>query len=399
MQTFTRRAFMTTGVAALTASGRAESKVKIVSVKAAPLRVREAAGAASTPLPDFDPKRWRSFGPFSQLNGAILVRIQTDQGITGYGMGGGGGAACYIIENHLRDLLVGIDALNIETIWEQLFASTSFYGRRGVVIQAISGIDLALWDIAGKHAAKPVYRLLGGPTRDRVPGYYTGNDVERGLKLGFSGIKISDFADFRRGRPGMLSNVKKILEARQRVGGETLLMADALCAWDAEYTLELADRVAEAKLHFIEEPLLPDDIAGYARVCRDVRGTRIASGEHEATLYGFQELLRNHAAHFLQPDITWSGGLTECRRICVAAEAAGVPVIPHRGGSVYAMTLILTSRAPMLAESFGTGESGNELMELLTPKLDRGSYLPPQGPGFGVDFSSRVLTKYAPELA
>ncbi|MEO8125778.1 MAG: enolase C-terminal domain-like protein, partial [Bryobacteraceae bacterium] len=269
----------------------------------------------------------------------------------------------------------------------------------GVVIQAISGIDLALWDIAGKHAGKPVHRLLGGPTRDRVPGYYTGNDVERGLKLGFSAVKISDFADFRRGRAGMMNNVKKILDARRRVGSEALLMADALCAWDTAYTLELADRVAEARLHFIEEPLLPDDITGYSRLCREVHGTRVASGEHEATLYGFQELLRNHAAHILQPDVTWSGGLTECRRIMIAAEAAGVPVIPHRGSSVYGLTLILSSRASTLAESFGTGESGNELMELMTPKLDRGSYLPPPGPGFGVDFNSRILTRFAPELA
>ena len=391
----TRRVFLT-GVAALTV--RAETKLKIVSVKAVPLRVREGKAAGADSLPDFDPKRWRNFGPFSQLNGAILVRIQTDQGITGYGMGGGGGAACYIIENHLRDLLIGVDPLNIETIWEQLFASTSFYGRRGVVIHAISGIDLALWDIAGKHAGKPVHRLLGGPTRDRVPGYYTGNDVERGLKLGFSAIKISDFADFRQGRSGMLSNVKKILDARRRVGAETLLMADGLCAWDTAYTLELADRVAEARLHFIEEPLLPDDITGYSRLCREVHSTRIASGEHEATLYGFQELLRNHAAHILQPDVTWSGGLTECRRIMVAAETAAVPVIPHRGSSVYGLTLILSSRASTMAESFGTGESGNELMEMLTPKLERGSYLPPQGPGFGADFNRQILSKYAPEL-
>jgi L-rhamnonate dehydratase len=197
---------------------------------------------------------------------------------------------------------------------------------------------------------------------------------------------------------GMRSNVEKIREARRRAGPGTTLMLDALCAWNVPYTLELADRVAEQQLHFIEEPLLPDDMNGYARLCSDVRGTRIASGEHEATLYGFQELLRNRAAHILQPDVTWSGGLTECRRIMAAAEAAGIPLLPHRGGSVYGMNLILTSRSSILAESFGTGESGNEVMELLTPSRDGGDYLPPARPGFGVEFSKSFLGKYAPEM-
>jgi L-rhamnonate dehydratase len=267
-----------------------------------------------------------------------------------------------------------------------------------VAIQALSGIDLALWDIAGKHARAPVYRLLGGPTRDRVTGYYTGNDIERGLSLGFRAIKISDFADARTGRDGMRANVEKIRDARRRAGPDTMLMLDALCAWNVPWTLELAERVAEQKLHFIEEPLLPDDIAGYARLCRDIQSTQIASGEHEATLHGFQELLRNRAVEIVQPDVTWSGGLTECRRIVTAAEAAGVTVMPHRGGSVYGMTLILTSRSPMLAESLGTGESGNEVMELLTPRREGGSYLPPEGPGFGVDFSRTFLQKYVPAM-
>jgi L-rhamnonate dehydratase len=248
-------------------------------------------------LSDFDSRRWRQFGPFSQLGGAILVQIRTDQGITGYGMGGGGGAAVYIIENHLSDLLMGTNPMNIELLWDQMFASTSFYGRRGVAIMAISGIDLALWDIAGKQAGLPVYRLLGGPTKEKVPAYYTGNDVEQGLKLGFGGVKISSFNDARTGKEGLRRDAERILAARKTLGPEPLLMVDALCAWDVPYTLELAERVAEARVHFIEEPLPPDDIDGYSRLCREVRGARIASGEHEATRFGFQELIRHKAVH------------------------------------------------------------------------------------------------------
>jgi L-rhamnonate dehydratase len=332
------------------------------------------------------------------LTGAILVQIRTKEGITGYGMGGGGAAACHIIDTHLKRMLIGADATNIELLWDQLFASTSFYGRRGVVVQAMSGIDLALWDIAGKRAGLPVYRLLGSQYRDRVPGYYTGNDVEHGLKLGFRAVKLANFKDSRAGSDGMGANVQHILEGRQRIGKDSLLMLDALCAWDVPYTIELAERVAEARLYFLEEPILPDDVDGYTRLCKEVRSTRIASGEHEATIYGFRELLRNHAAHILQPDLTWSGGLTDARRVAAAAEAAGVPLIPHRGGSIYGMTLLLTTRTASLAESFGTGDSGNEIMELLTPKLVDGHYLAPTGPGFGVEFSDRVLRAYAPQL-
>ena len=375
----------------------AGERLEIVSVKAAPLRIRAAAGERKgPPLGDFDPQRWRTFGPFSQLDGAILVQIRTKEGLTGYGLGGGGAAGCLAIEQHLGPLLRGTNALNVELLWEQMFSSSSFYGRRGVAIQAISGIDLALWDLAGKRAGLPVYRLLGGPTQAKVMGYYTGNDVEHGMKLGFRAVKIASFESFRNGAAGMRKNVEKILDARKRVGPEVRLMLDALCAWDVEYTIELAARVAEARLYFMEEPLLPDDMDGYAQLCREIQTTRIASGEHEATIYGFRELLRNKAAHILQPDLSWSGGLTDGRKVAAAAAAAGVGLMPHRGGSVYGMTLLLLAHTTGMAESFGTGESGNELMELMTPKFEGGYYLPPTGPGFGVEFSDAILRKYAP---
>lgn len=376
----------------------AAERLQITSIKAAPLLVRATAKLSSAQLPDFDPRRWRSFGPFSQLDGAILVQIRTKAGLTGYGLGGGGAAACLIIEQHLAPLLHGTNALNIELLWDQMFASTSFYGRRGLAIQAISGIDLALWDLAGKRAGLPVHQLLGGPTAEKVAGYYTGNDVEHGMKLGFRAVKLASFESFRSGASGMRTNVNKVLDARKRIGPDTTLMLDALCAWDAPYTIEFAERIAEAKLYFLEEPLLPDDIDGYARLCREIHTTKIASGEHEASIYGFQELIRNRAAHILQPDLSWSGGLTDGRRVAAAADAAGLTLIPHRGSSVYGMTLLLTSRSPVYAESFGTGDSGNELMELMTPKLVDGYYLPPAGPGFGVEFTEALLRKYSPQL-
>src|SRR5438046_295154 len=184
-----RRKLLRSAAAAATSAYGSE-RLKIASVKAFPIKVAGMAGGAVPKFTsDFDPARSRWIGPFSQLGGAIIVQITTDQGLTGYGMGGGGGAGAYIIEHHLGPLITGANALNVEAIWEQMYNSTLLYGRKGVTIMAISGVDNALWDICGKHAGQPVYKLLGGPNRNKIPAYYTGFDVEGALKLGFRSFK------------------------------------------------------------------------------------------------------------------------------------------------------------------------------------------------------------------
>ncbi len=379
----------------------AAPRQKIVSVKAAPLPLLPASRfGASKFSSDHDPARWRWFGPFSQLAGSILVQIRTDQGLTGYGMGGGGTAAIHIIDNHLKDLLLGANALNVDLLWEQMFSSTSFYGRRGVPIMAISGIDLALWDILGQQAGQPVWRVLGGAAKDKAEAYLTGSNFERGMELGFRAFKLGLYE----GAAGMdkesasrlLAALKK---ARAIIGPDSKLMIDCLCRWNVEHTLEFARRAEELNLYFIEEPLLPDDIDGYQRLCREVKGTRIASGEHEFTRYGFKELLRHRAAHILQPDLTWCGGLTDARQVASIAAARGVPVMPHRGGSVFGIHLVLAHSNCPMAESFGTGEPGNEMMARLTPVFEKGFYLPPEKPGVGYDLTAEALKKFVPALA
>src|SRR5437667_4585900 len=152
--TLSRRRFLAAS-AAVNCAGESPAQHKIASVKAYPIKVAGMAGGAVPKFTsDFDRARW--IGPFSQLGGAILVEIKTEQGLTGYGMGGGGGAAAFIIEHHLGPLITGASALNVEAIWEQMYSSTLLYGRKGVTIMAISGVDNALWDIRGKHAGQPV---------------------------------------------------------------------------------------------------------------------------------------------------------------------------------------------------------------------------------------------------
>ncbi|MBL8179445.1 MAG: mandelate racemase/muconate lactonizing enzyme family protein [Bryobacterales bacterium] len=394
-----RRAFLqqATAGAALASSGTQ----KIVSVKAAPLPLLPTSRFGTKKFEsDFDPARMRWFGPFSQLTGSILVQIKTDQGLTGYGMGGGGTAAVHIIENHLKDLLLGANALNIDLLWEQMFASSSFYGRKGLAIMAISGIDLALWDIAGKNANLPVWRLLGGASKPKAMAYYTGTNFERAAKLGFQAFKMGLFE--AAGAPdndSMLVLLDTLRKARAVIPPGAKLMIDCLCRWNVEYTLEFARRAAGLNLYFIEEPLYPDDIEGYRQLTEQVEGTRIACGEHEFTRYGFQELIRHKAAHIFQPDQTWCGGLSDGRKVATLAQAQGIPVMPHRGGSLFSIHLVLSHSNCPMAESFGTGEPGNEMMERLTPRFENGYYLPPEGPGMGVDLPQAVLKKHTPALA
>ena len=370
----------------------AAERLQIASVKAYPIKV---PGVAGGPVPkftsDFDPARSRWIGPFAQLGGAILVEIKTEHGLTGYGMGGGGAAAATIIEQHLAPLITGANALNVELLWEQMYNSTLFYGRKGVTVMAISGVDLALWDIRGKHAGQPVYKLLGGPNRDKVPAYYTGFEVDKALELGFRAFKHPIRYNLNDGREGMKKVIAELRAIRGKIGPDSQLMIDVLCQWDVPHTIEMAEVMQEFRLYWIEEPLSPDNLEGYAQLCREVRGPLIASGEHEYTRFGFEELIGHKAVKLLQPDTTWSGGLTEVRRIAALAAANNLPVAPHRGGSPYGLAVILTTPSCILAESFGTLEKSTPLMRAMTSRFENGYYYPTEKPGFGVEITQAML--------
>ena len=378
-----RRAFLATAALPLAAQPTPIQRIDSVRARVLPLLGTGRFGTAKF-KDDYDPNRNRWFGPFSQLSGSILVEIKTTGGLTGYGLGGGGSAAVHVIETHLKDLLLKADPANIELLWDQMYNSSLFYGRKGLAIQAISGIDLALWDLAGKTANQPVYKLLGGRTKDRVPVYLTSKKVELGLDKGIRAYKLPIDSSPQDGREGMRKAVAEIEAARKAIGPDADLMIDVLCRWNVPYTMEMADRLAPSKLMFIEEPLNPDDLAGYHQLCQKIETTKIAHGEHEYTRYGFENLITRKAAHILQPDITWSGGLTELRRIAALAQAAQLPLIPHRGGSLFGLHFILATPNCNLAESFGIGEPGNEMMQAMSPRFADGHIYPSDKPGFGL---------------
>jgi L-rhamnonate dehydratase len=256
-------------------------------------------------------------------------------------------------------------------------------------------VDLALWDLIGRSQDKPVYQLLGGPVKTRVPAYFTGADLDLATRSGFQAIKIPITQSVREGREGMKKTEAELQRVRQQIGPERELMIDANCQWDVPYTVEMLERLRPLKLKFIEEPLSPDDVLGYADVCRVSGAIRIASGEHEYTRHGYRMLLHHKAVDILQPDLTWCGGLTEIRRVAAMASAENLPVVPHRGGSVYALNFILATPNCPLAESFGIGEPENELLAAVTSHFENGYYLAGEKPGFGHALSTALLEKHS----
>ncbi|MBI2687750.1 MAG: L-rhamnonate dehydratase [Acidobacteria bacterium] len=277
--------------------------------------------------PEYKPRR-ELFGATNVPS--FTVEVTTDKGLKGYGNGGPGGGQ--IVTGHLAKLMMGRDPFDIERNWDICWRSTMSYGRMGVTMNAISGFDMALWDIVGKALNMPVYRLLGGETKDRVPCYCTGNDIEQHVEFGYKMLKLAIPHGPASGRAGMKENVELVKRARKAVGPDGEIMLDCWMAWTERYTVEMAEMLEPYRIYWMEEVLQPHDYAGFGRLNTTLKSTRIATGEHEYGRYGFRYLLEAHGASIWQPDIQWCGGLTELRRIAAMASAYDIPVIPHGGG-------------------------------------------------------------------
>jgi|YNPMSStandDraft_1061717.scaffolds.fasta_scaffold00420_12 L-rhamnonate dehydratase len=349
----------------------------------------EVAGPMSI-YPKYKARRSLYFPDPGRLD-SFTVEVSTDKGLKGYGMGGPGGGV--VVEGHLVKLLIGEDPFDVEKLWDMMWRGTMHYGRMGVVINAISGVDLALWDLIGKALGEPVYRLLGGATKDRIPAYCTGNDIEQHVEFGYRRLKLAMPHGPADGRAGMKKNLELIRRARQALGEDGDIMLDCWMAWTEDYTREMAEMAAPYRVYWMEECLPPHDYAGFGRLRAAIRTTRIATGEHEYTRYGFRQLLEHKAADIWQPDIHWCGGLTEIRRIAALAAAYDIPVIPHGGGSRDSLHFIMATPNSPWAEFFmpppgGPPEVYRRYEE--DNRLTRGPEgiyaLPSEQPGFGWDF-------------
>ena len=327
----------------------------------------------------------------SPVMGGFTVEITTDKGVKGYGHGGPGGG--FVVENHFVKLLMGEDPFNVERIWDILWRSSMSYGRAGIAINAISGVDLAVWDCIGNALGLPVYKLLGGETKSRIPVYCTGNDVAQHLQAGFKRVKLAIPYGPADGKEGMRKNVELVERTRQQVGRDGDIMLDCWMSWTERYTLEMAEMLEPYKVYWMEECLQPHDYAGFGRLSAEIKSTRLATGEHEYTRYGFRQLLEHRSVSIWQPDVTWCGGMTELRRIGALAAAYDIPVIPHGGGLNEAVHFTMATVNAPWSELFMPPPGGpKEVYDMWAEtynitKGPEGLYMrPPDRPGFGHDY-------------
>jgi L-rhamnonate dehydratase len=324
----------------------------------------------ATPMaryPEYRQSR-RSFG--LNVLGTLVVELEASDGTVGFAVTTGGEPGCWIVEKHLARFLEGRPVTGIEKIWDQMYHATLFYGRKGIVINTISGVDLALWDLLAKLRGEPVHALLGGPVRDELVFYATGARPDLARKMGFIGGKLPLHHGPAEGDEGLKKNLAALSDMRQRVGSDFWLMLDCWMSLDLDYATRLATAAhREMGLKWIEEALPPDDYWGYAELRRNVpRGLLVTTGEHEATRWGFRLLLEMGCCDIIQPDVGWCGGLTELVRISALADAHGKLVVPH-GSSVYSYHFVITRHNSPFSEFLMMAPQADQVVPMFHPQL------------------------------
>ncbi len=330
----------------------------------------------------------QSFG--LNVLGTLVVEIEADNGVTGFAVSTGGEPAAWIVQHHLSRFLVGASPDDIEQIWDQMYLSTVFYGRKGIVLHAISCVDLALWDLLGQLRQEPVHHMLGGAVRDEIAFYATGARPDLAQQMGFIGGKLPLHHGPAEGDEGFSKNLALLAEMRSRVGDDFWLMYDCWMSLDLDYAKRFAHACAEHRLKWIEEALLPDDYWAYAELRKSVpEGMLVTTGEHEATRWGFRMLLEMECADILQPDVGWCGGLTELLKISAEADARKVLVVPH-GSSVYSYHFSITQHNSPFAEFLMMAPQADKVIPMFSPLLldepvpHDGRLRLTDAPGFGV---------------
>ncbi len=342
-----------------------------------------------------------------------MVKVVAEDGSYGWGEGYGPAPVVKAGVEFLSPLVVGEDPLQVEAVWQKMHLRALDYARRGVLVAAISAIDIALWDLRGKLLGQPVSVLLGGRRREQVKVYATGmyfvetDDLTSKLveearlyaSQGFHALKM-------KAGLGVDTDVKHVRAVRAAIGADMQLMVDANHAYSLSEALSFARQIEELDIGFFEEPVSPEDYEGY-RELRQRSPIPIAGGECEYLLAGFRHLLSNRCVDIAQPDICGAGGLTETKRIAALATAFQTNVLPHSWGTGIAFAAglhlvstldIVPGRLRMPEAMLEMDRSESALREDLThPKfaIEDGRVAVPTAPGLGVDVDGDYLARYA----
>ncbi len=334
----------------------------------------------------------------------VLVEIEDEEGRIGIGASTGGEAAAFLIEQHLSMFVEGQNVRDRSQMWEQMWRASIHYGRKGLGVHAISAIDIALWDLFGKTLGEPVYNLMGGRSKQRVPVYATTSRPDLAKQLGFHGSKFPLPYGPSEGSAGMRRNVEFVADWREKVGPDFPLMLDCYMALNVNYTAELVRKLQPFHLTWIEEPLMPDEYVAHAKLAERFAGlgtsTYFATGEHEYTRYGYQQLI-DAGVGLLQPDVMWMGGPTEFARVVAQASARAVTVVPH-GCGVYGYYMAMAFDHINLAEFLMMGEKADTIeanfgtMFTNEPLPEAGYITLPDTPGFGLELNREALNLARP---
>jgi L-alanine-DL-glutamate epimerase-like enolase superfamily enzyme len=343
------------------------------------------------------------------FHGWLVIEIFTDNGLVGIGNAAlAPQVAKQVIDLYLKPLLIGKDPWDMEFLWQHMYRKTMAFGRRGIGMVAISAVDIALWDLLGKSAKQPVYRLLGGRTKPRIPVYASrlysvelnnvADEAQRYKAEGYKAMKLRFGWGPTDGAAGMQRNLNLVRTVRETVGDGIDVMADAYMGWTLDYAKRMLPLLEPFNLRWLEEPVIPDDVHGYAEL-KSYGRIPIAGGEHEFTSYGFRDLLEARALDYIQFDTNRVGGLTQARKIAALAEAYSVPVIPH-AGQMHNYHVVMASLNSPMAEYFPVVdvEVGNELFWYIfngEPKAKDGYIdLDESVPGLGLTINEAALKQF-----
>ena len=293
---------------------------------------------------------------------AHLVEIETDEGITGWGECFGPGnialANKYIVEKVIQPLIIGEDPINKEYIWHKVYNLLRDSGQKGMPIQALSGIDIALWDILAKKAKLPLYQLLGGKTNNKIPVYGYGMMLQKKpveelcelFKKEENQIKEKKFKPMKmKVGLGPKEDLMLVSAVREAIGNNFKLMVDANHAYNRNDALYVGKGLDEMEIYWFEEPVAPEDYDGYKELKEKLK-TNIAGGEAEFTKYGWNQLIKNNCIDIAQPEVCGLGGITEYLKVSALAQSNFIPIVNHVWGSALSVAVnlhLLTSLPDM----------------------------------------------------